>query len=90
MIKTIVYIDGANLHKGTEELGWKLDYKRFRIWLTEKYNTSSAKIFIGKIPTYRDIYDNFKESGFELVFKEITYNQEKKIKGIQYLFCCEN
>jgi len=25
------YIDGANLHKGITELGWKLDYKRFRV-----------------------------------------------------------
>ena len=24
----VAYIDGANLHKGAESLGWKLDYKR--------------------------------------------------------------
>jgi hypothetical protein len=27
------YIDGANLHKGVNGLGWSLDYRRFRIWL---------------------------------------------------------
>jgi hypothetical protein len=32
------FIDGANLHKGIRELVWCLDYKRFRIWLKEKYN----------------------------------------------------
>lgn len=31
------YIDGANLYKGVADLGWKLDYKRFRIWLKDKY-----------------------------------------------------
>ncbi|EKD33418.1 MAG: hypothetical protein ACD_76C00034G0004 [uncultured bacterium] len=25
-----VYIDGANLHKGSYELGFTLDYKKFR------------------------------------------------------------
>lgn len=30
------YIDGANLYKGIQELGWKLNYRRFRIWLQEK------------------------------------------------------
>jgi hypothetical protein len=36
------YIDGANLHKGINSLGWKLDYARFRIWLTEKYDAEKA------------------------------------------------
>ena len=31
------YIDGANLHKGVGELGWELDYNRFRVWLKERY-----------------------------------------------------
>jgi len=25
------YIDGANLDKAVKELGWSLDYKRFRV-----------------------------------------------------------
>jgi len=31
------YIDGANLYRGVESLGWKLDYRRLRVWLSEKY-----------------------------------------------------
>ena len=31
------FVDGTNLHKGICELGWRLDYKRFRIWLADKY-----------------------------------------------------
>ena len=31
------FIDGANLHKGVAELGWKLDYRRFRVWLKDKF-----------------------------------------------------
>ena len=39
------YIDGANLHKGVHSLGWKLDYKRFRVWLSEKYGVRVAYLF---------------------------------------------
>ena len=40
------YIDGANLHKGILELGWRLDYQRFRVYLRDKYAISKAYIFL--------------------------------------------
>ena len=75
------YIDGANLHKGVENLGWQLDYKRFRVWLKDKYGVSQAYIFIGLVPKYKDLYTSLQEVGFTLVFKEITYDGEGKVKG---------
>ena len=75
------YIDGANLHKGVETLGWKLDYKRFRIWLTEKYGVIRAYLFIGLIPKYTGLYTYLQEAGFMLVFKETTYDGSGKPKG---------
>ena len=50
------YIDSANLHKGISGFGWQLDYKRFRVWLFEKYTIENAYIFIGLIPKYKDLY----------------------------------
>ncbi len=50
------YLDGANLYEAMEELGWVLDYKRFRIWLSEKYGIERAYIFIGLIPKYKNLY----------------------------------
>lgn len=38
----IAYIDAANLHKGISALDWKLNYRRFRIWLSEKYHVQTA------------------------------------------------
>jgi uncharacterized LabA/DUF88 family protein len=75
------YIDGANLHNGIASLGWKLDYKRFRAWLSEKYGVKSAYIFIGLIPKYKDLYKHLQECGFTLVFKEVVYNSDGKPKG---------
>jgi hypothetical protein len=76
-----VYIDGANLHKGVGSLGWKLDYARFRVWLTEKYNVEKAYIFIGLIPKYKYLYEHLQEAGFILVFKETIYDDKGKPKG---------
>ena len=75
------YIDGANLHKGVGELGWRLDYRRFRVWLEEKYGISKAYIFIGLVPKHKDIYTRLQEAGFTLVFKETTYDNDGKAKG---------
>ena len=75
------YIDGANLHKGVESLNWVMDYKRFRIWLTEKYDIQRAYIFIGLIPRYKELYTYLQECGFTLVFKEVIYDGSGKPKG---------
>ncbi|MBI4158044.1 MAG: NYN domain-containing protein [Candidatus Yanofskybacteria bacterium] len=75
------YIDGANLHKGVDDLGWKLDYKRLRLWLDNKYNIKRAYIFLGLIPQYADLYTYLQEVGFILIFKETVYGEGGKIKG---------
>jgi uncharacterized LabA/DUF88 family protein len=75
------YIDGANLHRGIASLGWKLDYKRFRVWLSEKYGVKTAYIFIGLIPKYKDLYKYLQECGFTIIFKEVVYDDGGKPKG---------
>ncbi|MEK7652998.1 MAG: NYN domain-containing protein [Patescibacteria group bacterium] len=79
--KNFAYIDGANLYKGVKELGWRLDYKRFRIWLKEKYQVERAYLFIGLVPKHKDIYTFLQEVGFTLVFKETTCDGDGKVKG---------
>jgi len=77
----LAYIDGANLHAGISGFGWKLDYRRFRVWLFEKYGVKNAYIFIGLIPKYKDLYKYLQEYGFTLVFKEVVYDGNGKPKG---------
>lgn len=84
MIQTqsnVAYIDGANLHKGIDGLGWKLDYAKFRKWLSEKYGVKQAYIFLGLVPKYKDLYTNLQEQGYTLVFKEVVYDKTGKVKG---------
>ena len=75
------YIDGANLHRGVSDSGWTLDYKRFRVWLRDKYSVSRAYLFIGLILKYKKIYTELQEAGYTLVFKEVVYDGEGKPKG---------
>jgi len=79
--KIVAYIDGANLHKGVEGLGWKLDYQRFRIWLKDKHKIETAYLFIGLIPSNKDLYTRLQEYGYVLVYKEVTYDGDGKVKG---------
>ncbi|OGF18960.1 hypothetical protein A3I35_01645 [Candidatus Falkowbacteria bacterium RIFCSPLOWO2_02_FULL_45_15] len=71
-----VYIDGANLYKGINQLGWQLDYTRFRVWLNDKYRINRAYLFIGLIPKYKALYTFLQEAGYTLIFKETTYDHD--------------
>ncbi|MFH1175699.1 MAG: NYN domain-containing protein [bacterium] len=80
-LNNYAYIDAANLHNGVFSFGWKLDYARFRVWLTEKFQVKVAYIFIGLIPKYKYLYKYLQECGFTLIFKEVVYNNDGKAKG---------
>lgn len=75
------YIDGANLYKGVEDSGWNLDYKRLRLWLNNKYKIKRAYIFLGLVAGYGNLYTHLQEVGFNLIFKETTFDDEGKVKG---------
>lgn len=61
--------------------GWKLDWKRFRIYLADKFRVSKAFIFIGYIKENERLYQNLKKYGYNLVFKPTIKDQSGKPKG---------
>ena len=75
------YIDGANLHKGILELGWRLDYRRFRVFLRDKYAVNKAYIFLGFIPTNVHLYRDLQNMGYTIVFKPTLPDGKGEIKG---------
>lgn len=75
------FIDSQNLNLGIQKLGWKLDYKRFRIYLAEKYGVKKAYIFIGFVALNQSLYDRLQEAGFILKFKPTIPDADGKIKG---------
>ena len=81
MPTNFAYIDGNNVHLGIAALGWKLDWRRFRVYLTEHYGVSRAYFFIGYLPEQQGLYNSLQHSGYTLVFKPVMYRPEGKPKG---------
>lgn len=81
ILNNVAYIDGANLHKASKQLGWQLDYRKLRIWLKEKYGVRQAYLFLGLVPKYKNLYTRLQEFGYTLVFKEVVYDGTGKVKG---------
>jgi len=75
------FIDSQNLNLGIQKLGWKLEYKKFRVYLQEKYNVEKAYIFIGFVALNQRLYDKLQEAGFILKFKPTIPDEDGKIKG---------
>jgi len=75
------FIDSQNLNLGIQEMGWKLDYARFRRYLKEKYNVNTAYIFIGYIQQNQALYSSLQKSGYVLIFKPVLPDKEGHHKG---------
>lgn len=43
------FIDSQNLNLGVRSQGWKLDWRKFRQYLRNKYNVGKAYLFIGQL-----------------------------------------
>lgn len=63
------FIDSQNLNLGVQRVGWKMDWKKFRIFLKEKYNVEKAFMFIGYVPDNEDLYKQMQEAGYLVVLK---------------------
>ncbi|MBI5138353.1 MAG: NYN domain-containing protein [Candidatus Vogelbacteria bacterium] len=81
MENNYAFIDSQNLNLGIKKLGWKIDYKKFRIYLKEKYHIDKAYCFIGFVALNQILYDNLQEAGFILNFKPTIPDSDGKIKG---------
>lgn len=90
--KIYAFIDSQNLNLGTgKDLynkkgkriynGWRLDFKKFRVYLTDKFRVSRAYLFIGYIRGNEKMYRQLKSYGYELVFKPTTKDGLGKPKG---------
>lgn len=78
------FIDSQNLNLGIKSLGWDLDFKKFRLYLKNKYHVEKAYLFIGHVSGNEKLYLNLQQYGYIVVFKPTLKFREKnkvKIKG---------
>lgn len=75
------FIDSQNLNLGIRSLGWQLDYKKFRVYLREKYSIGTAYLFVGYVPENQSMYSALQNCGYVLIFKPTLRDQNGDVKG---------
>lgn len=75
------FVDGQNLNLAIQDMGWKLDFRRFRAYLREKYGVGTAYYFIGFVEGNSDLYKALQLDGYVLVFKPTFRNRDSAVKG---------
>ena len=75
------FIDSQNLNLSIRSQDWVLDFKRFRIYLRDKYKISKAFLFIGYVSTNENLYISLQEAGYILVFKPTLFLPGGGVKG---------
>ena len=78
------FIDSQNLNLGIRSEGWNLDFKKFRIYLKNKFNVTKAYLFVGLVPGNEEMYRHLQEVGYILIFKPtMAYDKdgEQVVKG---------
>lgn len=79
-LANFAFIDSQNLNLGTQKMGWKMDWKKFREWLKVEYNVEKAFMFIGYMPDYEKLYDQLHSQGYLVVLKptlEMFHTEER-------------
>lgn len=90
--KIYAFIDSQNLNLGTCKdirnknnkliyKGWKLDFRKFRIYLKDKFRVLKAFIFIGYMKENRQVYKSLEKFGYELIYKATVKDGLGKTKG---------
>lgn len=91
------FIDSQNLNVTVQNYGWKMDWRKFRKFLTDRYGVSRAFMFIGYMPENEEMYEFLHEAGYAVVLKptfdltrprveekpadKTPEKEEKKVKG---------
>jgi uncharacterized LabA/DUF88 family protein len=75
------FIDGQNVNLGIRELGWRLDFRKFRVYLAEKHGVSKSYLFLGYIPNNQKLYDALRDDGHTLIFKPTILHANGTAKG---------
>ena len=78
--KIYAFVDSQNLNLSTQELKWKLDFRRFFVYLKEKYGVEKAFLFIGYVDGNESLYTFLQKCGYIVVFKPtLEYKKGKHV-----------
>ena len=75
------FIDSQNLNLAINDQGWRLDFKKYRKYLSHKYSIKKAYLFIGYLPKNQSLYNALEDYGYILIFKNVLKTSKGVIKG---------
>jgi len=75
------FIDIQNLNLAIKSCGWRLDFRKFRVFLKEKYSVCCAYVFTGYLEENEDIYHLLHNAGYVCVFKPVMFTNQGVVKG---------
>lgn len=76
------FIDSQNVYITLKKhVGWLLDFKRFRVYLKDKYHVEKAYLFLGYLETNEDLYKELQEAGYIIIFKPTLKYKGGTTKG---------
>jgi uncharacterized LabA/DUF88 family protein len=75
------FIDSQNLNLGVNSQGWKLDWRKFRQYLRNKYNVTKAYLFIGYIQGNEGLYTGLQNKGYIVIYKPTLVLPDGMVKG---------
>lgn len=78
------FIDSQNLNLGVRSSGWRVDYRKLRLYLKNKFDVDQAFMFIGLVGNNQKLYTELQKAGFILVFKptvQYFQNGKQTVKG---------
>lgn len=80
-MKVYAFIDTQNLNLGVKSQGWKLDWRKFRQYLRNKYNVTKAFVFIGYRSGNESLYTKMQQMQYVVILKPTLELPSGKIKG---------
>ncbi len=75
------FIDSQNVNLAIRAQGWKLDFKKFRVYLRDKYHVSNAYLFLGFVEGNNPLYEHLQQAGFICIFKPTLTYKDGTTKG---------
>src|SRR4030042_5475694 len=75
------FIDSQNLNLGVRSQGWKLDWRKFRQYLRNKYKVTNAFLFIGYKAGNEALYTNMQKMGYTVILKPTLELPDGTVKG---------
>lgn len=80
-LSNYAFIDSQNVNLAIRSQGWKLDFRRFRVYLRDKYRVEKAFLFIGYVSGNEGLYVELQDAGYTCIFKPTLKYKDGTTKG---------